>query len=193
MLSKEPTPPPPPSSAITAGDSVMSNPAARTLPYAPSGLAPMLKQSIAAPIQPAPAVEILNQSSTAESPPLLVAPTAPKTTRQVTGIARPALYLPLVLPSTPQKRNMPHLPPPAAHLNQPPAHFLLLTRMPWTFSRTKQVSPPPLPHPPPRPWVPPGIWYPEGPSAPRAHGSLGIHLQDRSPPTRGGAQPLPCP
>ena len=163
MLSREPTPRSPPSSATTAGDSVISNPAARTLPYAPTVLAPMPKQSIAAPIQPAPGVEISNQCSTAPSPPPLVAPTAPKTTRQATGIARHALYLTPVLPLTPQKRKLPHLSPPAAHLNQPPARFLRLTRMPWTLSRTKQVSPHPLPHPPPPALSPPWSSLPQGP------------------------------
>ena len=147
----------------------MSNLAARTLPYAPSVLAPMPKQSIAAPIQPAPGVEISNQSSTAASPSPLVAPTALKTRRQVTGIARPALYLLPVLPLTPQKRKMPPLAPPAAYLNQPPAHFRRLTWMPWTFSRTIQVSPLPLPHPPTQALSPPWSLLPEGPLfAPRS-------------------------
>ena len=102
MLSRGPTLPPPPSSAITAGYSAMSNPAARTPPYAPSVLAPMPKQSIAAPIQPARGVKISNQSSTAASPPPLAAPTAPKTTRQVTGIARPARYPSRTAPDAPE-------------------------------------------------------------------------------------------
>ena len=57
---------------------------------------------------------------------------------------------PPVLPLTPQRRKTPHLPPSIAHLNQPPAHFLQLTRMLWTFSRTKQGSPLPVSHPPPQ-------------------------------------------
>ena len=141
----------------------MSNPAARTPPYAPSVLAPMPKQSIAAPIQPAQGVEISNQSSTAASPPRLVAPTAPKTTQQATGTARPALYLPPVLPLTPQRRKTPHLLSSVARPNQPPTRFLRLTRMPWTFSRTKQVSPLPLPHPPSQVLSPRRSLLPQGP------------------------------
>ena len=141
----------------------MSNPAARTLLFAPSVLAPMPKQSIAALIQPARGVEISNQSSTAVSPPPLVAPTAPKTTQQVTGTARPALYLSLVPPLTAQRRETPLPPPSVAHPNQPPAHSLRLTRTPWTFSRTKQVSPLPLPHLPPQASSPPWSLLPQGP------------------------------
>ena len=141
----------------------MSNPAARTLAYAPSVRAPMPRQSIAAPSQPARGVVISNQSSTAASPPPLVAPTAPKTTQQVTGTARPALYLLPVLPLTPQRRKMTHLPPSVAHPNQPPTCFLPLTRMPWRFSRTKQVSPLPLPHPPPQALCPHWTLLPQEP------------------------------
>ena len=172
----------------------MSNPAARTLPYALSVLAPMPKQSIAAPIQPVPGVEISNQFSTAVSPPPLVAPSAPKTTQQVRGIARPALYLPPVLPLTPQKRKMPHLPPPAAHLNQPPARSLRLTRMPWTFSRTKQVSPLPLPHPP-----PPGLKSPlefatpRAPLRPALMGPSGSTSRTGRPQPDGEPSPSPAP
>ena len=141
----------------------MSNLAARTPLSAPSALAPMQKQSTAAPTQLAPKVETSSQSSTAGSPPPLVAPTAPKTTRQVTGIARPALYLPPVLLPMSQKRKMPPPPPPVAHLNQPLASSLRLTRMPWTFSQTKPAPPLPPPHPPPQAMGPLWSLLPQGP------------------------------
>ena len=105
--------------------------------------------------------------------------------------ARPIRH-PVLLP-IPQKRKPPLLPPPDTHLNKPPASFRRLTRMPWSFSQTKQVSLLPLPHPPPRPGGPPGVCYCKGTSSPSAHGSFRIHHQDRSPPTRWGTQPLPRP
>ena len=141
----------------------MSNPAARTLPYTSSVLAPMPKRGIAAPIQPAPGAEISNHSLTAASPPPHTAPTAPKTTRQVTGIARPAPYRPPVLPLTPQKRKMPPLLSPVAYLNQPAARFLRLTQMPLTSSRTKQVPLLPFPHPPSQALCPPWSLLPQEP------------------------------
>ena len=47
--------------------------------------------------------------------------------------------------------------------------------------------------PPPQILCPRWSLLPQGPSSCCAHGPLGIHLQDWSPPTRWGAQPLPCP
>ena len=172
----------------------MLNPAARIPPYAPSVLAPMPTQRTAAPIQPARGVEISNQSSTAASPPPLVAQTAPKTTQQVTGIARPTLYLPALVPLTPQRRKTPHLPPSATHLNQPPAHFIRLTQMPWTFSRTEQGSPLPLPPPP-----PPGLecplefTTPRAPLRPALMGPSGSTSRTCRPQPDGEPSPSPAP
>ena len=70
---------------------------------------------------------------------------------------------PPVWPLTPQRRKKPHLPAPAAHLNQPPACYIRLTRMPWTFSRTKPVTRLPLPHPPPQVLCPRWSLLPQGP------------------------------
>ena len=163
MLSREPTLRPPPSSAITARDLATSNLAARTPRCAPSAPAPMPKQCTAAPIQPAPKGKISKQSLTAALPLPHVAPTAPKTIRQATGIAQSVLYLPPVLPLTPQKQKLPLQPPPVAHHNQPPASFLPLTRMPWIFSWMKLFPPLPLPHPPPQALSPPWSLLSQGP------------------------------
>ena len=141
----------------------MSNLAARTPLSAPSAPAPTQKQSTAAPTQPAPKVETSSQSLTAASPPPHVAPTAPKTTRQVIGIARSALYLLPVLLPTPQKRKVSTQPPPVVLLNQPPASSLRPTRMLWTFSQTKPAPPLPPPHPPPQALSPLWSLPPQGP------------------------------
>ena len=126
----------------------MSNLAARTLLYAPSALAPTLKQSTAAPTQPALNEEISNKSSTAAWSPPHDAPTVSKTTRQTIGTARPALYLLPVMAPGPRKLRQPPLPPPAAHLIPPSPSSLRPIRTPWTPSQTKQDLLLPLPHPP---------------------------------------------
>ena len=163
MLSREPTLRPPPSNAINAGDSAMSNLAARTPLSAPSAPAPMQKQSTGAPTQPALKVVTLIHFLTAASPPPHLAPTAPRTTRQVTGIARPALYLPPVPLPTSQKRMRPSPLPPVAHIIQPPASSLRPTRMPWTFSQTEPAPPLHLSHPLPLALSPPWSLLPQGP------------------------------
>ena len=141
----------------------MSNLAARTPLSAPSVLAPMQKQSTAALTQPASKVETSSQSLTAASLPPHAAPTALKITRQATGIARPALYLPPVPLPTSQKRKKPPQPPPVAHLNQPLTSSIRLTRMPWTFSQTEPAPPLPPPQPPPQALSPLWSLLPQGP------------------------------
>ena len=131
----------PPNSLLTAGDLAMSNLAARTLLYASSAPALKLKQNTAAPTQPSPKEEISNQSLTAALHLVQAARTVPKPTRQATGTARPALYLPSLVPPTPQRQRQPPLLSPAVHLNLPSASCLRLMRMPWTPSQTKQNLP----------------------------------------------------
>ena len=91
------------------------------------------------------------------------APTTLRTTRQATGTAWPALYLPPTPPPMPQKRKLPPLSPPVAHPTQPPTSFPRPTRMPWTFRRMKQVPPRPLPHPPSQALSPPWSLLLQGP------------------------------
>ena len=194
MLSIERTLRPPPSNAITAGDLTMSNLAARTPQSTPSAPAPMQKQCTAAPTQPAPKVETSSQSLTAASSPPHVAPTASKTTRQVTGIAQPTLYPPPVLLPTSQKRKILSPRPPEAHLNQPLASSLRLTRMPWIFSQTKPAPPLPLPPPP-----PPGLesplefGTPRAPLRPALIGPSGSTTRTGCPQPNGEPSPSPAP
>ena len=55
------------------------------------------------------------------------------------------------------------MPPPVAHLNQPLARPLQLTRMPWTFSQMKPTPPLPPLRPPPQVLSPPWSLLPQGP------------------------------
>ena len=146
----------------------MLNLAARTPLSAPSAPAPTQKQSSAAPTQPAPKEETSSQSLTAASPPPHVAPTAPKTTQQAIGIARPVLCLPPRPLPTSQERKIPTPPPPAALPIQLLANSLRLTRMPWTFSQTMPAPPLPPPHPSPQALSPLWSLLPQGPFALRS-------------------------
>ena len=193
-LSREPTLRPPPNSVITAGDLAMSNLAARTLLYAPSAPALTLKQSTAAPTQPAPKEEISTQSSTAALPLPHAAPTVPKTTRQATGTAWPALNILHVVPPTPRRQRQPPLLPPASHPNPQTASCLHPIQTLWTPSQTNQDPPLPLLHPPSQVLSPPLSLLPQRPLfALRSWVPWGPPLGPVAPNPMGSQAPSPLP